>query len=702
MEVREPARDVVNFTTADEQTELDACAAWCNRELAANPAARLLVIAQDASQRRGEIERAFLKHAASDGKTQFEFSLGIPLRQTALARAGLLLLRWLAAPLEEQDVDWLLGSQYASAGPDETAALQGYMRALRRRGLERTRWTLEAFLRQSGGSANLPAGSAALPQRWVQRMIEAARRLKDVSSTAHSPLEWAEMVPRLVEAMGWPGSPRLSSAEFQAARRWQQAVDACGSLGFDDRHISWKDFLSELDHALEDTLYAPESLDAPVLIAGPAESAGLSADAVWFLDADEDAWPARGSTHPLLPLDVQRDAGMPHATPQLDWDLAHSVTRRLIASAPVVRFSYARQKEGVETRPSGLIELLAGVPQEMPAQFAPSQSPLPRTEQVEDFSRIPLATIASGLDAPEVRGGSTVLTSQSQCPFKAFATARLGAQAWKPAEAGLTAAQRGQLLHAVLHAVWGAPPHGIHTLAELEGLADLRSFVQGHVDRVMAEKVPQAAGEHMPRRYLELEALRLTRLVTEWLEFERTRAPFTVLATERDAVTNIAGLNLKLRLDRVDRLNDDSVLVIDYKTGDVSPHSWELPRPDDVQLPLYAGFALGDDLLGGLVFAKIRPGKLCFMGKVGDATATLIPTLKSSSSLEQTPFSAEMLIGWKEAIEQLARDFLAGRANVDPRDPPATCERCGLYTLCRIQEQPDVIVDENEPEPANE
>ncbi len=579
---------------------------------------------------------------------------------------------------------------------------KGYMRALRRRGQERTRWTLEAFLRQSGGSANLPAGSAALPQRWVQRMIEAARRLKDVSTTAQSPLEWAEMVPRLVEAMGWPGSPRLSSAEFQAARRWQQAVDACGSLGFDDRRIDWKEFLSELDRALEDTLYAPESLDAPVLIAGPAESAGLSADAVWFLGADEDAWPARGSTHPLLPLDVQREAGMPHATPQLDWDLAHSVTRRLIASAPVVRFSYARQKEGVETRPSGLIELLAGAPQEMPAEFAPRQSPLPRTEQVEDFSRIPLATSASGPGAPEVRGGSTVLTSQSQCPFKAFATARLGAQAWKPAEAGLTAAQRGQLLHAVLHAVWGAPPHGIRTLAELEGLADLRSFVQGHVDRVMAERVPQAAGEHMPRRYLELEALRLTRLVTEWLEFERTRAPFTVLATERDAVTNIAGLNLKLRLDRVDRLNDDSVLVIDYKTGDVSPHSWELPRPDDVQLPLYAGFALGDDLLGGLVFAKIRPGKLCFMGKVGDATATLIPTLKSSSSLEQTPFSAEMLIGWKEAIEQLARDFLAGRANVDPRDPPATCERCGLYTLCRIQEQPDVIVDENEPEPANE
>jgi len=49
-----------------------------------------------------------------------------------------------------------------------------------------------------------------------------------------------------------------------------------------------------------------------------------------------------------------------------------------------------------------------------------------------------------------------------------------------------------------------------------------------------------------------------------------------------------------VRLDRIDRLNDDSLLVIDYKSGTVSPSSWDLPRPDDVQLPLYAGFALDD------------------------------------------------------------------------------------------------------------
>jgi hypothetical protein len=128
-------------------------------------------------------------------------------------------------------------------------------------------------------------------------------------------------------------------------------------------------------------------------------------------------------------------------------------------------------------------------------------------------------------------------------------------------------------------------------------------------------------------------------------------------------------------------------LVIDYKTGDVSPKSWELPRPDDVQLPLYAGFALGDDdLLGGLIFAKVRLGKHEFAGCVGAPSGTLFSGLKNSAALTKNALQAEQLDSWKEAIEQLARDFVAGRAEVDPREYPETCERCGLQTLCRIQE----------------
>ena len=77
----------------------------------------------------------------------------------------------------------------------------------------------------------------------------------------------------------------------------------------------------------------------------------------------------------------------------------------------------------------------------------------------------------------------------------------------------------------------------------------------------------------MPRRYLELEEQRLVRLVTEWLDYESARIEFEVTETEAKRSVELAGLTFDLRLDRLDRLNDDSLLVIDYKSGAVTPKS---------------------------------------------------------------------------------------------------------------------------------
>jgi hypothetical protein len=92
----EPAAQVTFYEAASPESELTACALWCNRELAASPQARLLIITQDAVKRRGEIERTFLQYAGlphSGAAPLFEFSLGIPLSQVALVRGASLLLR---------------------------------------------------------------------------------------------------------------------------------------------------------------------------------------------------------------------------------------------------------------------------------------------------------------------------------------------------------------------------------------------------------------------------------------------------------------------------------------------------------------------------------------------------------------------------------------------------------------------------------
>jgi probable DNA repair protein len=675
------AEQVEFLQAADPAAELAACALWSKARLAADPYARLLVITQDARKRRGEIERGFLRLLGTNENSLgtaslIEFSLGVPLGQIALVRGAQLLFRWLSDAIAENELDWLLATDQIAASQDESRALTAFMRALRRRGLQRPRWTLVEFLRQRP--------RIELPAEWTVRMTQARQRLKEFAHRPQTPLAWAKFSAQLLQSAGWPGARPLTSTEFQALRRWQETVDDCASLGFDGRRVAWSDFLAALDRAVNETLFAPESQDAPILIAGPAESAGLTADAIWFLGASEEAWPAAGATHPLIPIGVQREAGMPHASPKLDWDLANAMTHRVLASAPEVHFSYARQSEGVEARPSRLVVQVAGLPRLLPADLIAPDIPKTLTVEFKDATQLPYPL-------REVSGGSNVLTTQSRCAFQAFATARLDAKKWDAAEAGLTASERGLLLHEVLHSIWAGPPNGIRTHAELVALVDLAAFVEGHVVRALQEKMPARAREQMPQRYLELEGQRLVELIAEWLRFEQGRLSFAVLKTEKRTDVSIAGLPLHLRLDRVDRLNDGSLLVIDYKTGDAKAKSWDLPRPDDVQLPLYACFALQHEEgeVGGLVFAKLRAGESGFEGRVKAAKQTLKAGLSGNSNLVRKPLTQQDMTAWRDEIDMLAKAFLAGRADVNPREYPETCKNCGLQSLCRIQEIQD-------------
>jgi hypothetical protein len=145
-------------------------------------------------------------------------------------------------------------------------------------------------------------------------------------------------------------------------------------------------------------------------------------------------------------------------------------------------------------------------------------------------------------------------------------------------------------------------------------------------------------------------------------------------------------------------LKDETLLVVDYKTGNVTPKSWELPRPEDLQLPLYAAFGQLEGDVSGLVFAKVRKGKPEFAGRVGMAQETLLPSLSARSALVKQPLTGEQWMGWREEIEKLAAAFVAGDAEVNPREYPETCERCALPGLCRVRDFPPAMNAEDEDE----
>ena len=90
--------------------------------------------------------------------------------------------------------------------------------------------------------------------------------------------------------------------------------------------------------------------------------------------------------------------------------------------------------------------------------------------------------------------------------------------------------------------------------------------------------------------------------------------------------------------------------------------------------------------MGGLVFAKLHAGDSCFEGRVKAAKQTLRAGLSGNSNLVRKPLTQQDMVAWRDEINVLATAFLAGHAEVNPREYPKTCENCGLQALCRIQE----------------
>ena len=681
------AIDLRFFATKDADAELAACALWCREKLIEKPDDKLIVISQEAAQRRGEIERAFARYLNQGftNKAPIEFSMGVPLSHVPLTQGALLILRWISRkPLAENEIDWLIASGLTAESDYETSCLQKQMKSIRKRNLQRPEWTMEALI-------NAKPGGIELPENWSRRMLSGLRRIEE-SGARRSAIEWAEILPLCMKDAGWPGSHPMTSANFQVLDHWNKTIDTCATLGFDGKPISWSVFHSAVARELDDALFDPESQAANILITGPAQSAGLVADGIWFLGAEENSWPFTGQPNPFLPLLVQREAKMPHSSAQLDAELARTITQRLLHSSSEVRFSYSQLRDKSESNPSHMVVAVAGTPGSLPLELMPDGLPDRQTVEYEDNNKVPFP-------GNKAEGGASTLNLQSNCAFKAFATARLDARAWEAAETGLNPRQRGDLVHDVLHYIWGGTDRGgwrssaeLKSLLASEGRDGLEVFVKQHVETAAAS-LPASIRDRMPTRYLEIEESRLVRLVTDWLMYEATRGDFTVSGTEQKTPVVIAGLSLDLRLDRQDVLEDGSVLIVDYKTGsNGTPGQWATTRPEDVQLPLYATFGVdqvpGSDP-GGLVFARVKAGEMEFAGRLRNPLQVL-PAAGKSSSLVKNPLSDAQLVEWKFQIEKLALDFLNGHADLNPRDIQDTCENCKLSALCRIKERRDV------------
>jgi ATP-dependent helicase/nuclease subunit B len=669
---------------ASERMEIEGCAQWLRERLKANPEARLAVLCTQVEQRRGAIDRVFrsvltpesqsILTTRTEGRV-YEFTLGRPLAQQPVTRAALLALRWLRHPLAQAEASWLLLSGFLCGSPEERMVCAQADAALREQQSVAPVVDLKQML-ATAARYRLPDAVRERLQAGMQFAVT-----HGFGQQRRMPGAWSELARLALGVMGWPGGEEADSVKYQTQQRWEKVLEEVARLDLLEAAMSFEEFLSVLERQAMETLFAPESLDAPVQVMGPMEAAGQEFDGVWFLGVTDAQWPVSGRPHPLLPLAVQRQAGMPHAERDDDWQLARRVTERLLHSASEVICSYARHNSDGELRLSSLIAARAG--REFVIDTVSSQAAA-KLEAYEDTRLVPF-------DGGAAPGGAALLKDQAACPFRAFASHRLRAKELNENTWGLDALQRGNLLHEVLRRFWTeAEPRRIEGLDALrQTMADgqLGEVLRIHTENAFAPLMQLAGEDRWMRAYLQAEQQRLQLRLEEWLRYESRRRPFVVEACEKSLPrVQVGALELRLKIDRIDRLEDGSHLLMDYKTGDVEPKAWEGERPDEPQLPLYAVHGGVEDV-SGVLFAKIRAGEIQFAGHVRDAAGQLFASKEDCGNSLKVPYEDAMQDGWQRAIAALAGEFARGDAAVRPTHGEQTCRYCPLPGLCRIHER---------------
>ena len=676
---KRPAASHCRLTATDDEQELRQAAEWASAYLQRHPGRRVALVCPDLQRRRNEIERLLSTVmmpgdylSGGNGMRPFNLSLGEPLAARPLSAHGLLALRLLTGRLPLDDIGQLLRSPFIGGHDDEwdnRAMLDVALRRTRRPELDLAflaRRLQLATVDDDGYSPDLATRLSAL------------NTLRDELPSSDTPSQWAIQLLRALRVLGWPGDHPLDSHEYQEYERARAAFSTLAELGRVRLRMRLGEAIEQLHRIFAETVFQPQSPSSPLQVLGPLEAAGIAFDAAWLLGADDSNWPPSPAPHPLLPTGLQRELDMPHASAARELAFSRRVTERLLASCGEVIASFARRDGDRDRRPSPLITSWP--------EHATLKGDVPPVDGItracSDPGHMEPLPPAGWVRPPDtVPGGTALLGAQAGCPFKAVARFRLDARPLAEASQAPDGALIGNILHDVMQRLW-------KEIASSERLAGLdteqrAAMIDRHARQVLQEYARQRPDLFTPR-FIDIESERLVDLVTGWLQLESERGQaFEIDSLEHEQLITIDKLELNTRIDRIDRLADGSLAIIDYKTGQrVGCEGWLDARLTEPQLPAYcvaAGLSVSATVLANL---SREPRQRGFSGISRDPGFANGVAAAGDETVEAG--WDELTAHWQTTLTELAGEISAGRADPTPSD--LACKYCDFGDLCRVGE----------------
>jgi len=534
----------------------------------------------------------------------------------------------------------------------------------------------------------LPALQQLVQQRQaVQLRLTQAR--ESVGFAALSFTDWVQVFSDWLLTWQWrtaADAMPMNSIQFQLQTRWTALLEDFASLVAVQKRAGLARALELLQQMTRNTVFLPKGANSPILISGVFEAIGREVDTCIVTGMHQD-YPAPPSSDAFISNRFLFDAGHPDATAESGFLHAQAVINNLLNCAKHRCISYPKtndQNREISMQASALFrdaEFVESAPDDVGwhDQVIDNPALIPEIKQID-------LDLYQDLKGPpwrepgRAKGGSKIFENQSNCAFKAFATHQLGFISDDETEFGLDGLDRGNVVHQLLDMLW----ERLQTKAALNAMdqSDRTELIKQVIDDCFAQGAFVLSPEKVS--LLKHERARLQALLLAWLKEEDKRpAEFAVIEREEQREGEIGGIRYRYIVDRLDITDDGRSVIIDYKTGSVNRNDWTGERIKSPQMPLYALALdkLKNKPVSGIAFAQVKTAEPKYI----ELSETDIFRKASHFSNKHEQNWLESKAVWPTIFEQLAQDFLAGDAVVNPIDE-STCQYCELHSLCRISQ----------------
>ena len=520
--------------------------------------------------------------------------------------------------------------------------------------LRRWQWTkisIDKVLAKMSKEDCKESFSAELSLSIVDSLEQISQQQKKLTA-----IVFIEQLLNLLSTLKWAtgvGKRSLDSQEYQQQQAFIKALNLFKSYQFSKEKQSFLNWLALLERFVAEQIFQPKNVgESPIQIMGLLEAGGQQFDAIWIMGMSIESWPREAHPNPFLPMNLQREKGVPRADSARELHYAKTLSRRLAKSAKQVVWSYStKANDGRELLLSPVVELLINetldfnstvekyIEQPFSCLARQSLASAKPVEWVED-NKAP--ALEKGAKVP---GGTEFLTAQAACPLMAFFDYRLGARnRLESVEEGVEKNHTGILIHRVLERFWQKV---VSHQALMANTTKNQQLLQNIIDEEMA-----LVGNQYQADFLKQESLRIYNLLLEWLELEKKRPAFQVVGFETNYQLTLASLLFNVKIDRVDKVASGNV-IIDYKTGKASIAELSKYPIEKPQLAIYLTAPI-EQVVGlgyGLIHADEKPK---FFALVQEEDVLLkdrnVKLFSSLSDKEDQPFYE---LDWQAGLEYL-------------------------------------------------